>query len=139
MARLIWTTTATPSAPASLAAASSAISITPATSASKRTTSAASATASSGSTTLAGVTASPTLDQRFLLDHVNHFVGDAEVLNRAAADVALRHAPELVAIPGRADNLSEVDVHPVVAADKVAVVCLAVLELHEHRVILGRP
>jgi len=33
--------------------------------------------------------------------------------------------------PGRADHLPQVDVHPVVAADQVPVVCLPVLQLHQ--------
>ena len=46
----------------------------------------------------------------FLLDHVDDLVRDPEVLDRVAADVALRQLPEAVAVPGGADDLLQVDV-----------------------------
>lgn len=83
-------------------------------------------------------TAATALGHHLLLDHVDDLVGDAQVLNGAAANVALRHPPEFVPVPGRADHLAQVDVHPVVAAHQVPVVCLPVFELHQHWVILSR-
>ena len=62
-----------------------------------------------------------------------------EVLDRRPPDVALWHPPELVAVARGADHLSQVDVHPVVARDQVTVVGLAILELHQHGMVLGRP
>ena len=54
-------------------------------------------------------------------------------------DVALGHPPELVAVPRGADHFPQVNVHPVVARDQMAVVGFAVFELHQHWVVLGRP
>ena len=54
-------------------------------------------------------------------------------------DVALGHPPELVAVPRGADHFPQVNVHPVVARDQVTVVGLAVFELDQHGVVLGRP
>ena len=62
-----------------------------------------------------------------------------EVLDRRPPDVALGHPPELVAVARGADHLPQVDVHPVVARDQVTVVGLAVLQLDQHGVVLGRP
>ena len=75
-----------------------------------------------------------------------------EVLDVGSPDVALRHPPELVSVPACADHLwtreieatlglmstdlSQVDVHPVVTGDKVAVVGLPILQLDQHRVVL---
>ena len=74
-----------------------------------------------------------------LLHHVDDLIRDAEVLDGAAADVALGHPPELVPVPAGADHLPEVDVHPVVAAHQVPVVCLPILELHQHGMVLSSP
>lgn len=78
------------------------------------------------------------LGHHLLLDHVDDLVWDAQVLDGAAADVALGHPPELVPVPGGADHLPQVDVHPVVAADQVPVVRLPILQLHQHGVVLCR-
>ena len=40
-------------------------------------------------------------------------------------------------LPAGADDLPQVDVHEGVAADKVAVECLTILELHQHRMVLS--
>ena len=66
-----------------------------------------------------------------LLHEADDLVGDADVLDRVSTDVAVRHAPEPIAVLARADDLLEVHVHPRVAAHEVAVVRLAVLELDE--------
>lgn len=76
-------------------------------------------------------TAAAALGHHLLLDHVDDLVGDAQVLDGAASDVALRHPPELVPIPGRADHLPQVNVHPVVTAHQVPIVRLSILELHQ--------
>ena len=61
-----------------------------------------------------------------------------QVLYVVAPNDELGQLPEAVAVARGADHIAEADVHPVVAADKVAVVRLAVLELDEHRVPLRR-
>ena len=33
--------------------------------------------------------------------------------------------------PGSADDLSQLNIHPVVTVDKMAVVCLSILQLHK--------
>ena len=99
-------------------------------------TAAASATPASSA---AAASTAASLADHVLLDHVNDLVGDPEVLDGAASDVALGHPPELVAVPAGADHLPQVDVHPVVAAHQVPVVSLTVLELHQHGVILCGP
>ena len=43
-------------------------------------------------------TAATALGHHLLLDHVDDLVGDAQVLNGAAANVALRHPPEFVPV-----------------------------------------
>lgn len=70
-------------------------------------------------------------------DGVEDGVGDAEVLDGVAADVHLRDGPEVVAVLGGADNVVEVDVHPLVDVGKVAVVRVAVLELDQDGVARG--
>lgn len=62
------------------------------------------------------------LHQSLLFDHVDDFVRNSQILDGAAADIALGHPPELVAVPRRANHLSQVDVHPVIAAHQVTVV-----------------
>ena len=77
-----------------------------------------------------------------------------EVLDVGSPDVALRHPPELVSVLACADHLrtkctlfsntgldestdlSQVDVHPVFAGDKVAVAGLPISQLYQHRVVL---
>ena len=74
-----------------------------------------------------------------------------EVLDVRSPNVALRHPPELVSIPACADHLPknsqketivvitdlpQVDIHPVVTGDEVAVVRLPILQLHQHGVVL---
>lgn len=76
-------------------------------------------------------TAAAALGHHLLLDHVDDLIRDAQVLDGAAADVALRHPPEFVPVPGRADHFTQVDVHPVVAAHQVPIVRLPVFELHQ--------
>ena len=66
-----------------------------------------------------------------------YLIRDSEVLDGRASDVNFRHPPEPIAVSGRADDLPQVDVHPVVARHQVAVVRFAVLQLHQHRVVLG--
>ena len=61
-----------------------------------------------------------------------------QVLDVVAPNDELGQLPEAVAVTRGADHVAEADVHPVVAADKVAVVGLAILELDEHRVPLRR-
>ncbi|CAI5505767.1 unnamed protein product [Closterium sp. Naga37s-1] len=55
----------------------------------------------------------------------------AQVLDGVAAHVALRHAPEAVAVLGRADDLAQVDVHPRVTAHQMPVVRLPILQLYQ--------
>lgn len=71
-------------------------------------------------------TTTAALGHHLLLDHVNDLVGDAQVLDGAAADIALWHPPKLVPVPGCADHLSKVNVHPVITAHQVPVVCLPI-------------
>ena len=78
------------------------------------------------------------LGRHLLLDRVGDLIGDAQVLDVAAGDVALGHQPEFVPVPGLADHLPQVDVHPVVAAHQMPIVRLPVFELHQQRVILSR-
>ena len=61
-----------------------------------------------------------------------------QVLDVVAPNDEFGQLPEAVAVTRGADHVAEADVHPVVAADKVAVVGLAILELDEHRVPLRR-
>ena len=61
-----------------------------------------------------------------------------QVLDVIAPNDEFGQLPEAVAVTRGADHIAEADVHPVVAADKVAVVGLAILELDEHRVPLRR-
>lgn len=61
-------------------------------------------------------TTATALGRHLLLDCVDDLIGDAQVLDGAAADVALGHQPEIVSVPGLADHLTQVGVHPVVAA-----------------------
>ena len=60
----------------------------------------------------------------------SHRIRHSQVLDGVASDEALGHAPEPVAILGRADHLSQVNVHPRVTRCEVAVVCLAILQLY---------
>lgn len=73
-----------------------------------------------------------------LSHHVDHLVGNSKILYVDAANVDFGHPPEAVAVLGRADDLSQLNVHPVVALYEVAIVRLAVLQLNEHGVILCR-
>ena len=90
----------------------------------------------------------------FLLDHVDDLVGNAQVLDSRAANVALVHTPEVIAIARGTDHLliviveilrnridfesyAELQIHPVVALDQMPVVSLAILQLHQHWVIDG--
>lgn len=82
-------------------------------------------------------TAATALGHHLLLDHVDDLVRDAEVLDGAATDVTLRHPPEFVPIPGCADHLTQVDVHPVVTAHQMPIIRLPVFELYQHWVILS--
>ena len=59
-----------------------------------------------------------------------------QVLDVVAPNDEFGQLPEAVAVTRGADHVAEADVHPVVAADKVAVVGLAILQLDEHRVPL---
>lgn len=68
----------------------------------------------------------------FLGNKVDHFVRDAQVFDRVAADVARRDLPETIAVSARADHFLQVHVHERVDADEVAVVGLTVLQLHEN-------
>ena len=61
-----------------------------------------------------------------------------QVLDVIAPNDEFGQLPEAVAVTRGADHVAEADIHPVVAADKVAVVGLAILELDEHRVPLRR-
>ena len=61
-----------------------------------------------------------------------------QVLDVVAPNDEFGQLPEAVAVARGADHVAEADVHPIVAADKVAVVGLAILELDEHRVPLRR-
>ena len=54
-----------------------------------------------------------------------------QVLDVVAPNDEFGQLPEAVAVTRGADHIAEADVHPVVAADEVAVVRLAILELHE--------
>lgn len=72
-----------------------------------------------------------------LFDHVDDLIRDSEILDCASSDVTLRHPPELISIPWCADNFSQVDVHPVVTANQMAVVRLSILQLHQHRMVLS--
>eukprot|EP00616_Rhizochromulina_sp_CCMP1243_P019984 CAMPEP_0118962570 /NCGR_PEP_ID=MMETSP1173-20130426/862_1 /TAXON_ID=1034831 /ORGANISM="Rhizochromulina marina cf, Strain CCMP1243" /LENGTH=138 /DNA_ID=CAMNT_0006910853 /DNA_START=373 /DNA_END=787 /DNA_ORIENTATION=- len=74
-----------------------------------------------------------------LRDHVDHLLWDTKVFDRVSTNVALGELPETVTISRCADHLFQIDVHPRVAVHKPAVVCVAVLELDEHRVALRRP
>lgn len=78
----------------------------------------------------AGTTAT-TLGHHLFLDRVDDLVEDA------AMDVALGHPPELVPVPGHADHLTQVGVHPVVTAYQVPVICLPIFKLHRYGVILS--
>lgn len=86
---------------------------------------------------LLGPSTPTALRHHLLLHHVNDLVGDSQILDGASSDVALRHPPELISIPRGADDFSQVDVHPVVTADQVTVVCLSILQLHQHWMILS--
>lgn len=70
------------------------------------------------------------------MHHVDHFVGDAQVLDVHALDVHLGHAPEAVTILAGADHLAQIDVHPIVTAHQVAIVGFTILQLHQHGMIL---
>lgn len=87
-------------------------------------------------TSLVDFVPASSLDLSLLFHHVYDFVGYSEVLYRAAANVALGHPPELVAVSWRADHLSQVDVHPIVARYQVSVVRFSILQLYQHRVVL---
>lgn len=82
-------------------------------------------------------TTTTTFSHHLFLDHVDDLIRDAQILDGAASDVALWHPPELVSVPGCADHLAQVDVHPVVTTYKVPVVCLTIFELYQHGVILS--
>lgn len=73
----------------------------------------------------------PLLLLGLLLHHVNNLVRDPQVLDGAAANVAFRHPPEPVAVFGCTNHLPEVDIHPGVAANQVAIVRFAILQLHQ--------
>jgi hypothetical protein len=77
-----------------------------------------------------------------------YLVGDAQILDGIAANVALGQRPELLSILwpssstpntesianlGRQNHISQVDVHVFVAARQVSVVRLAVLQLNHLR------
>lgn len=66
-----------------------------------------------------------------LLYLVNHFVRHSQVLDGVAPDVALCHPPETIAVLRGADDLTQVNVHPGVAAHQVAVVGFPILELYQ--------
>lgn len=83
-------------------------------------------------------TAATALGHHLLLDHVDDLIRDTQVLDGAATDVALGHPPKLVPIPGCADHLSKVNVHPVITAHQVPIVCLPIFEFHQHGMILSR-
>lgn len=82
--------------------------------------------------------AATALSHHLLLDHVDDLIGDTQVLDGAATDVALGHPPKLVPIPGCTDHLSKVNVHPVITAHQVPIVCLPIFEFHQHGMILSR-
>ena len=52
------------------------------------------------------------------------------------SDVNLRQSPKSVAFRAGLDHFLECQIHPRVAVDQVAVQCLAILELDEHRMAL---
>lgn len=62
---------------------------------------------------------------------IDHLVRYSQVLDHRAANVALVHSPEPVAVSRRADHLAQIDVHPVVTAHQVTVVRLAVLQFDQ--------
>ncbi len=72
-----------------------------------------------------------------LAHHVDDLIGNAQVLDVDAADVHFGHPPEAVAVLAGANYLAQLNVHPVVALNEVAIVRLAILQLHQHWVILG--
>lgn len=83
------------------------------------------------------------------LHQVDNLVWNTEVFDCTASDVAFVHAPELVTVLKYAklrrctgslnreiylrgaDDLAEIDIHPCVAAHQVAIVSLAIFQLHE--------
>ena len=75
---------------------------------------------------------------RLLDNFLNYFVGDAQVLDVVAPDVALRDFPELVPVARSAHHVAQRQIHPDIAIDQDAVVSFAVLELDQHDVVLAR-
>jgi hypothetical protein len=65
-----------------------------------------------------------------------YYLGKEEA-HVVAAHVDFRQAVEAVAVRVGLDDLAQDEVHPVVAADEMAVEGLAVLELDEHWLALG--
>lgn len=97
------------------------------------------------------------LGLNILLDQINDFIWNAEILDGAASNVAFVHAPELVAVLqmncvvsettggdksmvylGCADDFTQVDVHPCVAAYQVTIVRFAILQLDQLKSIKRR-
>lgn len=62
----------------------------------------------------------------------------AQVLYGASSYITFFEFPEPIAVCARLIDLSQSDVHEVVAVDKVAVECFTIFQFHEHGLVLGR-
>lgn len=70
-----------------------------------------------------------TLCVRFFANLFEDLLGDAEILDRRTADVALAHLPEARPVFGRANHFANREVHPNVTAHKMTVICFSILQL----------
>ena len=71
-----------------------------------------------------------------LLDQIDYIIWNAKIFDAHAANVDFWHTPKLVTIARSADHFTQIYVHPVITAHQVTVVSFAILQFHQHRVVL---
>merc|ERR1719341_210415 len=95
------------------------------------------ATSADGATSLELLT-DLLLRRGLVLDHVDHLVRKAKVLDAVSSHVALWNLPEAIAVSGGAHDVAHVQVHESVAGGQYSTVGLPILQLNHHRLILRR-
>jgi len=93
--------------------------------------------ASSSASSAASIRAARFLGDDFLLNFIDHFIWDTQILDCVPSDVAFGDSPKSITVTRGANHFAKVDVHKVVAVDEMAVVSFAIFELHQHRMSLG--
>jgi len=66
------------------------------------------------------------------LHHVDDLVRDTQVFDGVPAYVAVWDLPKSLTIPRSTNDVTQIDVHPAIAVDKMAVVSLTILQLDQH-------